>query len=194
MDSSKTGELIYRLRKEKGLTQKQLADMLNVSDRAVSKWERAQGLPDISLMSAISDIFGVELENILDGEMKVNDFVVGNMKKSKFYVCPYCGNITVSTGNVSLSCCGRRLEEAIPKKAEGENRLKVEKIENELFVSSDHPMNKEDYITFVAFLTGDCLHMVKKYPEWDFYLRIPGFKHGMIVWFSKKSGLLYENV
>ena len=64
MDYEKTGALILYLRKEKGLTQKQLADMLNISDRAVSKWERGLGMPDISLMPEISEIFGVNIEKL----------------------------------------------------------------------------------------------------------------------------------
>ena len=49
MDVKKTGELLCQLRKEKGMTQKQAAEILQVSDRTVSKWERGAGLPDVSL-------------------------------------------------------------------------------------------------------------------------------------------------
>ena len=57
MDQTKTGELIKRFRSEFGLTQKELAERINVSDKAVSKWERGNGCPDISLLSALADGF-----------------------------------------------------------------------------------------------------------------------------------------
>ena len=194
MDYEKTGALILYLRKEKGLTQKQLADMLNISDRAVSKWERGLGMPDISLMPEISEIFGVNIEKLFEGEIKPNDIIGGNMKKAKYYVCPHCGNFMVSMNDVSVSCCGRVLNEAVLKKAEDNEKLKVEKIENEYFISSDHPMSKDDYISFLAAATGDSKHIIKNYPEWDFQCRLSGFRHGKLIWYSVKDGLFYQNI
>ncbi|MCR5488874.1 MAG: helix-turn-helix domain-containing protein [Saccharofermentans sp.] len=68
MDKEKTGQLITELRKEKGLTQKQLADSLNVTDKAVSKWERGLSFPDISMLEPISELLGVSIMEILAGE------------------------------------------------------------------------------------------------------------------------------
>ena len=118
MDNKKTGELIFKLRSEKGLTQKQLADMLNVSDKAVSKWERGQGLPDVSLLPELGAIFGVNIEGLLGGGLNVNSFATGNMKKVKFYVCPICGNITICTGSAEITCCSRKIGEVIPRKTD----------------------------------------------------------------------------
>ncbi|MDO4876503.1 MAG: helix-turn-helix transcriptional regulator, partial [Oscillospiraceae bacterium] len=64
----KTGQLITELRKEKGLTQKQLAEALNVTDKAVSKWERGLSFPDISMLEPISELLGVSIMEILAGE------------------------------------------------------------------------------------------------------------------------------
>ena len=86
MDNRKVGELIYHLRKEKGLTQKQLADQMNISDRTISKWERGYGCPDVTLLPSLSTLLGVNIENILDGELSSNEFVGGNMKKSNYFV------------------------------------------------------------------------------------------------------------
>ncbi len=194
MDNVKIGMLIFSLRKEKGMTQKQLAKELNISDKTVSKWERGQGLPDISLMPELSRIFGIDIEKILEGDVRTNDITGGNMKKSKYYVCPHCGNIALSTNDISVSCCGRKLEEAELKKADDSEKLKIEKIENEYFISSDHPMTKDHYISFIAAVTGDSIHIIKKYPEWDFQCRIGGFRHGMIVWYCVKHGLFYQNI
>lgn len=73
MDKEKTGQLITELRKEKGLTQKQLADALNVTDKAVSKWERGLSFPDISMLEPISELLGVSIMEILAGERKTGD-------------------------------------------------------------------------------------------------------------------------
>ena len=68
MEKEKTGQLIAELRKEKGLTQKQLAEALNVTDKAVSKWERGLSFPDISMLEPISELLGVSIMEILAGE------------------------------------------------------------------------------------------------------------------------------
>ena len=73
MDCIKTGELIRRLRLEKCLTQASLADLLNISDKAVSKWERGLGCPDLSLIPDLAAVLGVRIENILAGELTANE-------------------------------------------------------------------------------------------------------------------------
>ena len=67
MDKEKTGQLIAQLRKDKGLTQKQLAEALNVTDKAVSKWERGLSFPDISMLEPIAEILDVSIMEILAG-------------------------------------------------------------------------------------------------------------------------------
>lgn len=68
MDRIKTGELIAAARKEKGLTQKELAQKLHISDRAVSKWERGAGFPDISLLEPLADALDLQVLDLLRGE------------------------------------------------------------------------------------------------------------------------------
>ena len=72
MDKEKIGRFISMLRKEKGMTQKELADKLHVSDRTISKWERGAGLPDASLMVALSDLLGITVNELLTGERNLN--------------------------------------------------------------------------------------------------------------------------
>ena len=62
MDCKKVGSLILELRKEKNMTQKQLADLMNISDKTISKWERGLGCPDISLIPDLAQIFGVNID------------------------------------------------------------------------------------------------------------------------------------
>ena len=68
MDLIKTGNVISEARKKKGLTQKDLAIQLHVSDKAISKWERGLGYPDISLLIPLTNILDITLYEILSGE------------------------------------------------------------------------------------------------------------------------------
>lgn len=194
MDCVKTGALIRRLRLERALTQKQLAEAIMVSDKAVSKWERGMGLPDISLLSAIAAMFKIDVELLLDGEISEEDAVIGNMKKTKYYVCPTCGNISLCTGEAQISCCGRKLEPLTAQKASDENKLSIEKIEGEWFVSSKHEMTKAHYISFIAFATGDRVQIVKLYPEWNMQARLNTGAHGTLLWYCTADGLFYQLV
>lgn len=109
MDNAKIGKLIYKLRKEQNMTQLQLAQQMNISDKTVSKWERGLGCPEVSLLPEVSKLFGVDLEKLLSGQLETNARLGGDMKKLQFYSCPNCGNIITAMTATSLSCCGRKL-------------------------------------------------------------------------------------
>ena len=190
MDQTKTGGLIRALRTQKGLTQKALAEAVGVGDKAVSKWERGLGCPDVSLLPELSRVLGVGLEALLSGELDANDQERGNMKKLNFYVCPDCGSLITAAAEAGVSCCGRTLLPLEPQKPE--EPLSVEKIDGSWFISSPHPMTKEHYISFVALLTGDTLFLRRLYPEWDLQTRIPAFSHGILLWHCTKHGLFRQ--
>ena len=192
MDNKKIGSLIRNLRRERGLTQLQLASLLNVSDKAVSKWERGLGCPEVSLLSGLSRVFGVDLERILQGDLTPNETVGGNMKKLRYFVCLDCGSLTFTSGQAEVSCCGRKLAALEPRKAGEKEKLKVEVVETDWYITGDHPMRKDDYVSFLAFASGDRVQVVKLYPEWDLQARIPARGHGMLLWYSRKEGLLYQ--
>ncbi|MBS7007428.1 helix-turn-helix domain-containing protein [Anaerostipes sp.] len=194
MDNKKTGRLICDLRKEKGLTQLQLAERMHISDKTVSKWERGLGCPDVSLLPELSELFGIELEKLLSGDLSANEILGGNMKKMKFYVCPDCGNLITAMTDSGITCCGRKLIAAQPVKAEEDEKLTVEMIENDYFISSSHEMTRDHYISFAALVTGDGIILKKLYPEWDFQTRIPAVGHGMLVWHCTKHGFFYQAV
>ena len=194
MDNVKIGNLINKLRKEKGMTQLQLAEKLHISDKTVSKWERGLGCPDVSLLTDLSGVFGVDLEKLLSGQLDANEERGGNMKKLNFYVCPECGNVITAMTDAGISCCGKKLKALEPVKAAEEDKLSVEIIENDYYISSNHPMVKEHYISFVALLTGDSLTLKKQYPEWDLQGRIPGRTHGKLIWYCTERGLFYQLV
>ena len=108
MDLSKTGKLISDLRKEKGLTQKDLSENLGVCPKTVSKWETGHGFPDVSLISKLSKVFQVDISKIKPEG--------GNVKRTKFYVCEKCGNILSGIGDAVITCCGRTLYPLNPGK------------------------------------------------------------------------------
>ena len=78
MDQIKTGALIKQLRINSGLTQKQLADSLCVSDKAVSKWECGKGCPDVSLLAALAEELDTDIRTLLAGEISQNEQENGN--------------------------------------------------------------------------------------------------------------------
>lgn len=173
LDCSKTGALLYRLRKEKGMTQKQAADRLNISDKTISKWERGLGCPDISLLGELSDLFGVNIEKILNGDLEPNELESGNLKRLKFYVCPVCGNVISNTGNAEISCCGRKLSPLAAKPADEKHTAAIEDTDGEYYITFHHEMSKAHYISFVAYVTNEKLLLVKLYPEQAASVRLP---------------------
>ena len=192
MDCLKIGGLIRTLRKEKEMTQNDLANQLNISDKTISKWERGLGCPDITLIAELSEILGVDLAHMLKGNLVQSDLVGGSMKNSKFYVCPTCGNLSVCTGDAGISCCGRKIEEGKPQKADEFQKLNVVVEDDQWYITSNHPMAKDNYISFVAYLVGGGMQLVKLYPEWDMHLRMTKQGHGKLVWYSTKEGLFYQ--
>lgn len=191
MDCTKVGNLIYKLRKEKNLTQKQLGDILNISDKTVSKWERGLGIPDVSLLSDLSKALNVNIESMLKGEITENDGSGGNMKKIKFYVCPSCGNILTSTNEAGVFCCGKELKELDAKKADENEKLDVSVIDNEYYVTTKHSMKKEHYLSFIALASNDTVVIKKLYPEWGVDVRLPYYKFGVLFWYCTEHGLFY---
>ncbi|MFR2316386.1 helix-turn-helix domain-containing protein [Terrisporobacter sp.] len=196
MNPEKIGSLIFQLRKEKNLTQKQLGEKLGLSDKTISKWERGLGCPDISLLRDISKIFNVNIEKILLGDLQENDINGGNMKRIKFYVCPNCGNVINSTGDGDFSCCGRKLEALVPKVMNENHSINIEEVENDYYVEINHEMTKDHFISFVAYVTYDRVLLIKLYPEQSPTVRFPRlcgkFERGKFYMYCNQHGLLMK--
>ncbi len=192
MDCLKVGSLILSLRKEKGLTQKQLADKMNISDKTVSKWERGNGCPDVSLLPELSSCLGVNIEKILSGDIGVNDKSGGNMKKTKFYVCPVCGNIITSAGAGEMSCCGRKLLALTATEADENHKMNIGQAEDDFYITFSHPMEKSHYIAFLAYLNTDKMMFVRLYPEQGGEARFPKMYGGYLYWYCTEHGLFYH--
>lgn len=192
MDREKIGALIARLRKEQSMTQRKLAERIQVSDKAVSKWERGLGCPDVSILTQLSDVLGIELITLLSGSLPASTESGGNMKNTKFFVCPVCGSVSMTTGGGEMSCCGRKLTALEAQKAAQEDKLTTERVEDEWFITASHPMTKAHHIAFVAFLSGERVQLVRTYPEWDLQVRFPARGRGTLLWYCTEHGLFYQ--
>ncbi len=189
MDLTKNGKLLCDLRKAKGLTQKEVAEILGVVPKTVSKWERGNGFPDVSTLSALADIFNVSERALLSGELKQNREEAGNMKRTKFYVCPCCGSFMQGTGNSQVVCCGKQLEALKAVSADDEHLITASEIEDDFYLEFNHPMTKEHYISFIAYVRFDRVLTLKLYPEQDAAVRFPKMRGGKLYYYCNNHGL-----
>lgn len=193
MDQTKIGQLICEKRKAKGLTQRQLAEQLSVSEQAVSKWERGMGCPDISLLPLVAGALDIPVEQLLKGEIRENQSDSGNMKRLRFYVCKECGNVITSTSEMEAVCCGKKLIKEEPKKAADDHTIQVELIDGDYYVSMEqHPMTKDHYISFFAYVTCNQVKLTKLYPEQSAITNYRKCGHGYLYAYCKQHGLQYR--
>ncbi len=165
MNQYVTGAIIRELREKNNMTQAKLAEQLNISDKTVSKWETAKGYPDITLLEPIAEAFGISITELLSGNTISNMNVSSNMQRSKFYVCPVCGNVIHSMGEAVINCHGIQLEPAEAEEADEKHQVKIDIVEDEYYVQINHAMTKEHYISFIAAVSPDSIQMTKLYPE-----------------------------
>ena len=165
MDRYVTGAVIRKLRESKKMTQEELADRIFVSSKAVSKWETGQGFPDISLLEPLANALGISVIELLSGEDIKNLNRSSDMAKAKFYVCPVCGNVIQSTGEAVVCCCGITLPPLESENADAQHMIRREITEDEYYVTADHPMAKDHYISFLAAVSDQGIQLVKLYPE-----------------------------
>lgn len=189
MDLNKVGKLLCNLRKIKGMTQKQVAERLGIQPKTVSKWETGHGFPDVSVISALSDILGVSERIILSGNLIQNAEEAGNMKKIKFYVCEHCGSVIQSTGECQVVCCGKPIEALTPVQVDDSHSVKVSEMEDDFYVEFNHEMKKEHFISFVAYVGFDRVLTIRLYPEQNPEVRFPRMYRGKLYYYCNKHGL-----
>ncbi|MBR3509061.1 MAG: helix-turn-helix domain-containing protein [Lachnospiraceae bacterium] len=165
MNQYVTGAVIRKLREKNKMTQLQLAEKLGVTDKSISKWENSKGLPDITLLEPIAEVFKISVTELISGNTIHNANVSANMLRSKFYVCPVCGNVIHSMGEAAIHCHGILLCPLEAEPTDEHHMIFIERSCDEYYVRIDHGMTKEHYISFVAAASSDDVQMVKLYPE-----------------------------
>lgn len=180
---------IRALREGIGITQRELAERIGVSDKTVSKWETGRGLPDISTLALLAEALGVSLSELFAGDKTANRNKSANMQRSVFYVCPVCGNVIHAMGEGVFSCCGVTLPKLEAEIADEEHGVQVEVIDGEYYVSLSHPMSREHYISFMAYVNWERLQLVKLYPEQEAAARFARFGSGILYVYCRKHGL-----
>ena len=194
MDTYVTGATVKALREKKGITQTELADVLGISSKAVSKWETAKGLPDITLIEPLAKALGISVMELISGDTVMNKNLSSNILLSRFYVCPLCGNIIRTTGDALISCCGITLPPLEAENIDDKHEITIEKVEDEQFITVSHPMTKDHYISFIAYLTTDRVQFVKFYPEGNAETRMQFRGRGCLYVYCNKHGLMKKRV
>ena len=194
MDNYITGTTIKRLREEKGITQTQLANEIGVGSKAVSKWETAKGLPDITLLEPLAKALSVSVMELMSGDTIINKNVSSNMLRSKFYVCPVCGNVINTVGDAVVSCCGITLPSLEAEETDEFHEITIEKVEDENFITVHHDMTKQHFISFIAYVTTDRVQFVKLYPESNAQTRLQLRVKGYLYIYCNKHGLMKKNI
>ena len=194
MDNYITGSTIKHLREAKGMTQLQLADEIGVSSKAVSKWETGKGLPDITLIEPLAKALGVSVMELMSGNTVINKNTSSNILRSKFYICPLCGNIIRTSGDTLISCYGITLPPLEAEEFDESHKITIEKVEDEHFITVHHEMTKTHFISFIAYLTSDRVQFVKFYPEGNAETRFQLRGRGYIYIYCNKHGLMKTKI
>ncbi len=194
MNQYVTGTTIKMLREKNRLTQAELAEKLSVSDKTISKWETNRGYPDISLLEPLARAFGISMTELLSGNAVTNGNVSANMLRSKFYVCPVCGNTFHAMGEAVIHCHGVQLMPAQPEETDEHHKIFIERVEDDYYIRIDHDMTKAHYISFIAALSPDRMQMVKLYPEGEAEARFPMRGVKKILFYCNRDGLFSMDV
>ena len=195
MNAEKTGSLIRSLRIKKGLTQKELAHMICVTDKAVCKWEKGRGCPNITLISQLSKVLEVDIQSILQGYLDKNKKIGENMNHLKFYKCPTCGNLITSIKSVELSCCGNKLSPVSAQtRSDPEYQPVIQEFDGQYSIKFNHPMTKSDYISQVIVVRYDQIMTVNLYAESEAIITIPQVRGIRLFVITNKSELIAVTV
>ena len=193
MDRYVTGAVIRRIRENKKMTQEALAEKIYVSSKAVSKWETGQGFPDISLLEPLAKALDISVIELLSGDDIRNCNKASNMVRGKYYVCPVCGNVIQTIGEAVVSCCGITLPPIESEDADSDHFIHIEIVEDEYFVTVDHPMDKDHYISFLAAVSDQGMNFIKLYPEGNAEARFKINRVTKLYAYCNRHGLFQAN-
>lgn len=194
MDHYITGAVIRTLREKNRMTQAELAAKICVSDKAVSKWETGRGFPDVSLLEPLGKALHVSVPELLCGQAVVNTNRASNMLRSRFYVCPVCGNVLFARGDALISCCGIQLPALEAEEPDPAHTLITRRSEDEIYLCADHPMSKDHYLSFAAYMTPDRFEIKALYPEGNAEARFFFRGSGWLYVYCNQHGLFKQKL
>lgn len=194
MNTYVTGAAIKQLREKRGMIQAELADKIGVSSKTVSKWETARGLPDITLLQPLAQALGICVIELMNGEPITNRNVSANLLRCRLHVCPICGNVIHALGDALVSCCGVTLPALEAEERDDDHAISIERVEDEHFITVQHPMTKEHFISLAAFVTCDRMQLVKFYPEGNAETRMQLRGRGYLYWYCNRHGLFRKRL
>ena len=192
MNNYVTGKVIKELRERKNLTQLELANIIGVSDKTISKWETLKGFPDIALIEPLAKALNISVIELMSGDYVISNNKSSNIEKSVLYVCPICGNIIHSMGKALIICCGITLPELDAEKVDDAHNINIEKVEDEFLIKINHPMTKEHYISFIAYSKYNRFELIKLYAEGSNEIRISASNNITLYIYCNKHGLMKE--
>lgn len=194
MNAETTGSLIAKIREERKMTQAQLAKLVHVSDKTISKWETGKGFPDINIWEPLTEALGITVYELISGVIVKNENTSGNSLKSRFHVCPVCGNLIVSSGEALIQCHGITLPSLQAENIDEHHEVRIERIEDRCHIMIDHPMTKQHYISFIASIGYDGIHLMRLYPEGACEAQLPIRGIKTILFYCNQDGLYRVNV
>lgn len=114
--------------------------------------------------------------------------------RSQFYVCPVCGNIVHTMGRSVISCHGIVLPPLEAEETDGMHDISLRKVEDEYFVSVEHEMTKQHYISFMAAVSSDRIQIVKLYPEGNAEARFKINGVRALYFYCNRDGLFVKKI
>lgn len=141
------------------------------------------------MLTPLAGALGVSVAELLRGEWLENRNRAANMARGHFFVCPLCGNVIYAAGNADISCCGVHLPPLEPEPTDENHGVTLTTVENEYYLTMEHPMTKEHYISFIAHVSGDRVQIVKWYPEQNPETRLPRIRRGKVYAYCNRHGL-----
>lgn len=175
------------------MTQRQVAERLGIQPKTVSKWETGHGFPEVSMLSRLADVLGVSERMLLAGHLTENREEAGNMKRTKFYVCPTCHGILQGTGEGQIICCGKPVAPLTPQPTDEAHGVRISAIEDDYYIELDHEMEKDHFIRFVAYVGYDRVLTVRLYPEGNAAIRFPKMHGGKLYFCCSRHGLFVKS-
>jgi len=136
----------------------------------------------------------VSLIELMSGEQVKNRNVSGNLLRTRFYVCPVCGNVLHTVGEAMISCCGIVLPPCEAETVDPEHEAVLTAVEDETYVQFAHPMSKVHYLSFLAYITSDRIQLVKLYPEGEAAARLQLRGRGYLYWYCNRHGLMKQKI